>query len=199
LATLVAPGKESGCLHRTGAGVPSARIAKDLGTDLLASPYAAFLRVPGGAIASFSPELFLRRTGHELLTRPIKGTGHRQAGSAEETRERNQLTGSAKNKAENVMIVDLMPSDLGRVCHARHCHRSAAGRGRAASRDLAPGLLVRGELADRTTDADLIAAAFPQGSVTGAPKVRAMDVIHDLEVTPREAYTGAVGYRSLAG
>ncbi|MGO8956316.1 MAG: chorismate-binding protein [Streptosporangiaceae bacterium] len=171
------------------------------GIDRLGPPYAAFLRISRAqAIASFSPELFLRRTGTTVRTSPIKGTSARSDDPAVAESQRQALAASAKNRAENVMIVDLMRSDLSRVCRP-----GSVIVPRLAETQAHPGVWhlvsdVRGELSPGQTDADLIAATFPPGSVTGAPKVRAMEVISELEVVPREAYTGAIGYRSpLAG
>jgi para-aminobenzoate synthetase/4-amino-4-deoxychorismate lyase len=166
------------------------------GAAALQPPYAAFLSPPGGAIASFSPELFLRRTGREVTTSPIKGTCRRSDDEVVAARQRAELTGSAKNRAENVMIVDLMRSDLGRVCAP-----GSVTVPRLAAAEPHPGLWhlvsdVRGELPRGRSDADLVAATFPPGSVTGAPKVRAMEVIGALEAVPREVYTGAIGFRS---
>jgi para-aminobenzoate synthetase / 4-amino-4-deoxychorismate lyase len=163
-------------------------------------PYAAFLGIAGGAVASFSPELFLRRTGTTVVTRPVKGTRYRPADDAGARREREILLASGKDRAENVMIVDLMRNDLSRVCAPGSVHVS-----RLLAAEAHPGLWhlvsdVQGTMPSGTGDGDLIAASFPPGSVTGAPKVRAMEVIHELESTPREVYTGAIGYRSpLAG
>jgi para-aminobenzoate synthetase/4-amino-4-deoxychorismate lyase len=161
-------------------------------------PYAAFMRTPGGAVASLSPELFLRRSGMSVWSRPIKGTRFRPADERVAQRQRELLEHSAKDRAENVMIVDLMRNDLSQVCVPGSVHVPALVRAEAH-----PGVWhlvsdVRGTLAAGTSDGQLIAAAFPPGSVTGAPKVRAVEIIHELEATPREAYTGAVGYRSPA-
>jgi para-aminobenzoate synthetase / 4-amino-4-deoxychorismate lyase len=164
-------------------------------------PYAAYLRPSAeGAVVSLSPELFLRREGSTVSSRPIKGTGPRPAGEQEAAAARAKLERSAKNRAENVMIVDLMRSDLSRVCKP-----GSVAVPRLAAAEPHPGVWhlvseVRGELCAEAGDGQLIRAAFPPGSVTGAPKVRALEVIHELEVTPREVYTGAIGYRSpLAG
>jgi para-aminobenzoate synthetase / 4-amino-4-deoxychorismate lyase len=162
-------------------------------------PYAAFIRTPDGAVASLSPELFLRRTGTSVLSQPIKGTRSRPAGEAAALRQRGLLERSAKDRAENVMIVDLMRNDLSRVCAPGSVQVTALLRAEAH-----PGVWhlvsdVRGTLtpgAAATGDGQLIAATFPPGSVTGAPKVRALEVIHELEAAPREVYTGAIGYRS---
>ncbi len=167
------------------------------GIEQLGPPYAAFLRISADeAIASFSPELFLRRTGTTVRTSPIKGTSERSDDPAVAESQRRALAASAKNRAENVMIVDLMRSDLSRVCRP-----GSVIVPRLAEAEAHPGVWhlvsdVCGELSSGQTDAGLIAATFPPGSVTGAPKVRAMEVISELEVVPREAYTGAIGYRS---
>ncbi len=164
-------------------------------------PYAAYLRPSAkGAVVSLSPELFLRREGRAVVSRPIKGTGPRPGGDEDAAIARVKLERSAKNRAENVMIVDLMRNDLSRVCEP-----GSVIVPMLAAAEPHPGVWhlvseVRGELCSGTGDGRLIRAAFPPGSVTGAPKVRALEVIHELEVTPREVYTGAIGYRSpLAG
>ena len=147
-------------------------------------------------MASLSPELFLRRAGHTITSKPIKGTARRDGDPAEAAAQLAELERSAKNRSENVMIVDLVRNDLSRVCLP----------GTVRVPDLLdaephPGVwhlvsTVEGTLGDGVTDDDLIRAAFPPGSVTGAPKVRALEIIDELELAPREAYTGAVGYRS---
>ena len=159
-------------------------------------PYAAFLRLPEGAVASLSPELFLRRTGTSVLSRPIKGTALRSEDEAAARRQREALERSAKDQAENVMIVDLMRNDLSRVCTPGSVTVPALLHAQAH-----PGVWhlvsdVHGTLPPGTGDTELIRATFPPGSVTGAPKVRALEVICELEATPREVYTGAIGYRS---
>jgi anthranilate/para-aminobenzoate synthase component I len=158
------------------------------------------LRLPLGAVASLSPELFLRRKGRTVLSRPIKGTHGRSEHEHQAAQQRGELERSAKNRAENVMIVDLMRNDLSRVCVA-----GSVEVPRLLHAEPHPGVWhlvsdVHGTLDAACRDGDLIRAAFPPGSVTGAPKVRAIEIIHELEATPREIYTGAVGYRSpLAG
>ena len=144
-------------------------------------PYAAFLRTPDGAVASLSPELFLRRSGTDVWSRPIKGTRARPAGEQAARRQRAALRRSAKDRAENVMIVDLMRNDLSRVCRPGSVQVPALLRAEAH-----PGVWhlvsdVRGTLPAGVGDGPLIAAAFPPGSVTGAPKVRALELIHQLE------------------
>jgi para-aminobenzoate synthetase/4-amino-4-deoxychorismate lyase len=144
-------------------------------------------------VCSLSPELFLRRRGRHVVSEPIKGTAPRHDSP-------DALAASAKNRAENVMIVDLMRNDLGRVCEYGSVSVPALTEPRPA-----PGVwhlvsTVAGTLRPEVDDADLLRASFPPGSVTGAPKIRTMRVIAELEATGREAYTGAIGYASpLAG
>jgi para-aminobenzoate synthetase/4-amino-4-deoxychorismate lyase len=173
------------------------------GVTELDPPYAAFVGVsaPGTArvaVASLSPELFLRRTAGAVASKPIKGTAHRAADASQAAAQRAELEASAKNRAENVMIVDLVRNDLSRVCVPGTVTVPVL-----LGPQPHPGVwhlvsTVAGTLRPGAGDGDLIRAAFPPGSVTGAPKVRALEVIDELEASPREAYTGAVGYRSPA-
>ena len=163
------------------------------GADRLAPRFGAFLGHPSLAVASFSPELFLRRTGGQVLSSPIKGTARREGHSVG---QREHLLGSGKDRAENLMIVDLMRNDLGRVC--RYGSVAVPELWRAEEH---PGVWhlvsdVKGELRDGVSDSDLLRATFPPGSVTGAPKVRAMELVNVLEGTAREVYTGAIGIAS---
>ena len=179
-------------------GDPLDLFARSAGT--LEPRHAGLVAGPWGAVCSLSPELFLRRRGREVVTEPIKGTAPRVlAAGREATRaddNRAALEASAKDRAENVMIVDLMRNDLGRVCEYGSVEVPALNDPRAA-----PGVwhlvsTVSGTLREDAGDADLLRASFPPGSVTGAPKIQAMRVIAELEAGGREAYTGAVGYAS---
>ena len=160
------------------------------GVEQLEPAYAAFVSSPEGALASMSPELFLRRTGDEVLTSPIKGTAALDTDPAE-------LVSSAKNRAENIMIVDLMRNDLGRVSVPGSVRVPAITR---AERHAVWHLVsdVVGHVGREVRDSDLLRATFPPGSVTGAPKVRAMQLINELEATGREAYTGSIGHVSAS-
>ncbi len=173
--------------------------ATALFADLVAElrpAHAALLRGVDESVLSFSPELFLRRRGRALLSAPVKGTRARSADPIVDARNARALRDSAKERAENVMIVDLVRNDLARVAQtgsvtvpellavAPHC-----GVWHLLSR-------VAATLAPGAGDADLIAAAFPPGSVTGAPKSSALAIIDELETGPRGVYTGAVGYVS---
>ena len=148
------------------------------------APHAGALRLPdhGVHIASASPELYLRRTGQHVTSRPIKGTGERAADLL------------AKDEAENVMIVDLVRNDLGRVCRTGTV--SVPGLLEVESH---PGLVhlvstVAGDLRAGTTWPQILTATFPPGSVTGAPKLAALDIIRALEAGPRGPYCGAFGW-----
>jgi para-aminobenzoate synthetase/4-amino-4-deoxychorismate lyase len=166
--------------------------------ERLRPPYGAFVARPEGVVLSLSPELFLRRSGRQVTSRPIKGTARRPDDAARAGAERQTLERSAKDRAENVMIVDLVRNDLGRVCEP-----GSIDVPRLCVTEAHPGVWhlvseVVGTLRPSVSDEELLRATFPPGSVTGAPKVRAMEVIHELEASPREVYTGAVGYRSPA-
>jgi para-aminobenzoate synthetase / 4-amino-4-deoxychorismate lyase len=158
------------------------------GAAALAPDRAAWLADDARALASFSPELFLERRGTTVRTAPIKGT--RPAS------ERDALAASAKDRAENIMIVDLMRNDLGRVCDPGSVHVTALAEPRAHVGVWHLVSEVVGELTPGTGDAALLTATFPPGSVTGAPKLAAMDVISALEATARQTFCGAVGFAS---
>jgi para-aminobenzoate synthetase / 4-amino-4-deoxychorismate lyase len=179
-------------------GDPLDLFARTAGT--LEPRHAGVVTGPWGAVCSLSPELFLRRRGREVVSEPIKGTAPRAlADGREGTRAedaRAELAASAKDRAENVMIVDLMRNDLGRVCEYGSIRVPTLAEPRPA-----PGVwhlvsTVSGTLRPDAGNADLLRASFPPGSVTGAPKIQAMRVIAELEAGGREAYTGAVGYAS---
>ena len=156
--------------------------------EALPTDRAAFVAGPWGTVASLSPELFLMRTGRTVRSAPIKGT--RPAD------RRAELAASAKDRAENVMIVDLVRNDLGRVCAPGSVRVSALAEVRPHAGVWHMVSEVEGELRDGVGDGALLRATFPPGSVTGAPKLAALDVIAELESTGREAYTGAIGFAS---
>ncbi|MEU1377627.1 chorismate-binding protein [Streptomyces triculaminicus] len=148
------------------------------------APYAGTVRLPahGVEVATASPELYLRRSGRTVESGPIKGTGR----TAEDLLE--------KDHAENVMIVDLVRNDLGRVCATGSVTVPAL-----CAVEPHPGLVhlvstVRGQLADDVGWAGLFGATFPPGSVTGAPKASALDIIGSLEPAPRGPYCGGIGW-----
>ncbi|HEX3335255.1 MAG TPA: aminodeoxychorismate synthase component I, partial [Jatrophihabitans sp.] len=159
--------------------------------ELLDPAFGALLAGEGRALVSMSPELFLRRRGADVVSSPIKGTLPRDVPGND-----TALRRSTKDVAENVMIVDLVRNDLGRVCETGTVRVTALLDVQAH-----PGVwhlvsTVEGRLRAQFEDADLLRAAFPPGSVTGAPKLRALRAIADLEPVPRGAYTGAIGFVS---
>lgn len=163
------------------------------------APFAAYLEQGARTILSSSPELFLRSDGHEVETRPIKGTVRREDDPAADRAAAEALAASAKNRAENVMIVDLLRNDLSRVCEAASvavptlCEvESYAGLHHLVS-------AVTGVLRRHDDVLDLLAASFPGGSITGAPKLRAMEIIADIEGRARGAYCGAIGWFGFDG
>jgi len=163
------------------------------------APFAGYLDLGGWAIASASPERFVRVRAAEVVTRPIKGTRPRGPTPAEDEALKAELLASAKDRAENVMIVDLLRNDLGRVCAYGTVRPTEVCR--LETYPFVHHLVseVRGVLRPDRDAIDLLRAAFPGGSVTGAPKVRAMEIIAELEPTTRGPYCGCLGYLGFDG
>jgi len=166
---------------------------------LNSAPFAGLLVQDDWAIASASPERFLKVVGREIETRPIKGTRQRRATPEADLFTRDELRESEKDTAENVMIVDLLRNDLSRVCAAGSI--SVPQLCVAETYETVQHLVseIRGRLADPFDVWDLLAATFPGGSITGAPKVRAMEIIAELEPTVRGPYCGSLFYVSADG
>jgi para-aminobenzoate synthetase len=164
------------------------------------APHASFVRIGGVTLVSSSPERFLSvdRTG-AVESRPIKGTAPRGADPAEDARARAALAASAKDRAEHLMIVDLARHDLGAVCAVGSVHvpELMVVEPYATVHQLVSS--VRGTLAPGRDATDAVRAAFPPGSMTGAPKERTMELLDALEDRPRGPYAGAVGYLALNG
>ncbi|MHC4504813.1 MAG: anthranilate synthase component I family protein, partial [Planctomycetota bacterium] len=164
------------------------------------SPFAAFLDAGDGrAVLGSSPERFLRLRGRDIETRPIKGTRPRGVGPLEDKASAEELLASAKDAAELAMIVDLERNDLGRVADYGSVRVAEARTLEAYPTVFHLVATVVGELAAGRDAVDLIKASFPGGSITGAPKVRAMEIIEELEPTARSVYTGGLGWLDLAG
>ena len=163
------------------------------------APYSAYLEYPWGAVLSSSPEQFLKVERGAVTTRPIKGTRPRRADPEADAAEREALLGSAKDRAENVMIVDLLRNDLGKNCEIGSVSvpRLFALESFAKVHHLVSN--VTGRLAADRHVVDLLRGCFPGGSITGAPKRRSMEIIEELEPTRRSVYCGAIGYISFCG
>jgi para-aminobenzoate synthetase component 1 len=167
--------------------------------DANPAPFGAYLSCGPRQILCTSPELFLRSDGRHVETRPIKGTARRVADPAADREVAARLIGSRKDRAENVMIVDLLRNDLSRVCASASVHvpvlcglETYAGLHHLVSS-------VTGELAPGRDALDLVEASFPGGSITGAPKIRAMEIIGEIEGRPRGVYCGALGFLGFDG
>jgi para-aminobenzoate synthetase component I len=164
------------------------------------APFAAFLRFPEVEIVSSSPERFLKVDASGLAeSRPIKGTRPRGKTPAEDERLRNQLHDSPKDQAENVMIVDLVRNDFGRVCRYGSVRVPEFLSIEKYATVFQMVSTVEGQLAEGRDRFDLIRACFPGGSMTGAPKIEAMKVIDTLEPVTRGIYSGAIGYLDFRG
>ena len=161
--------------------------------------FAAFLDYGDIQIASSSPERLLNFDGKTVEARPIKGTRRRDADPARDAALIAELAASRKDRAENVMIVDLLRNDLSRVCSPGSVRVPVlCGLESYASVHHLTSV-VTGELRPGKTMGDLIAAAFPGGSITGTPKIRAMEIIAEIEQAPRGVYCGSIGYIGLNG
>lgn len=167
--------------------------------DASPAPFASFFNFGEGTIVSSSPERFLSCRNGIVETKPIKGTRPRGSTPDEDTQLAAALLASEKDRAENVMIVDLLRNDLSRVCedHSVDVEKLCELESFANVHHLVS--TVRGRLRQGMTSADLLAACFPGGSVTGAPKRRAMEIIAELEPTTRGPYCGAIGWLGADG
>jgi anthranilate synthase component 1 len=158
------------------------------------APFAASVRFGGMTILSSSPERLMRINGREVSTRPIAGTRPRLGDAEQQLRDRAELVGHPKERAEHIMLIDLERNDLGRVCEAgsvtvneymvtetyAHVHHIVSN--------------VRGTLREDRSPIDALRALFPGGTITGCPKVRCMQIIAELEGAGRGAYTGSLGW-----
>jgi para-aminobenzoate synthetase component I len=163
------------------------------------APFAAWLDCGDLSVASSSPERFVQVRDGRVEARPIKGTIARSADPLEDERLAAALLASEKDRAENVMIVDLLRNDLSRVCRPHSVNVPVLNglESYASVHHLVS--VVEGILADGRDVADLIGAAFPGGSITGAPKIRAMEIISEIEGIERGVYCGSIGYLGFEG
>jgi len=163
------------------------------------APFAGYFDLGPFQIVSASPERFLRVSEGQVETRPIKGTRPRTGQAADDRQAAAELEASDKDRAENVMIVDLLRNDLSRVCRPESVRVSQLCEVETYRHVVHLVSAVRGTLGEGRGPLDLVQAAFPGGSVTGAPKVRAMEIIAELEPAARGAYCGSLGYLGLDG
>ncbi|MFD3444291.1 anthranilate synthase component I family protein [Microbacteriaceae bacterium 4G12] len=164
------------------------------------APHAGLIRLGESTLISASPERFLRVTPDGIATtRPIKGTRRRDADDREDRRLRRELVESDKERAENLMIVDLMRNDLSRVCRLGSVRVTALLQVESYAQVHQLVSTVEGRLAEGITAVDAVRALFPAGSMTGAPKLRAIEILDVLEGGPRGMYSGAFGYLGVDG
>jgi para-aminobenzoate synthetase/4-amino-4-deoxychorismate lyase len=159
--------------------------------------YAAFLNLGERAVLSFSPELFFRINHTGIIeSKPMKGTAPRARTTAEDEAVATWLKGDEKNRAENLMILDLIRNDFGRICKTGSITAPSLFVVERFQTLFQMTSTVRGELKDGITFKEIFESIFPCGSITGAPKIRAMQLISELEAAPRGIYTGAIGFIS---
>jgi len=163
------------------------------------APFAAFIQGGDFQVLSSSPERFLRVKGQGVETRPIKGTRPRGNTERDDAWYRAQLVSSEKDRAELNMIVDLERNDLGKVCQYGSVEVTRHAQCESYARVHHLVSTVEGKLRDNSDVADLLRAAFPGGSITGAPKIRSMEIIDELETRTRSVYTGSIGYIGFDG
>jgi anthranilate synthase component I len=163
------------------------------------SPYMYFLRLPGVTIAGSSPEVLVTVQGRRATMRPIAGTRPRGADPEADLALEAELVADEKERAEHVMLVDLARNDLGRVCRPGTVRVDEFMRVERYSHVMHLVSDVVGELAGEVAAFDVLAASFPAGTVSGSPKVRAMEIIDDLERHRRGPYAGCVGYFDFSG
>jgi para-aminobenzoate synthetase component 1 len=188
-----ATGLDAGALADTSAALCAALAA------VSPAPHSAWLGCGDHAVVSASPERFLELRGRRAETRPIKGTRPRGGDDAEDRRLGAELVASAKDRAENVMIVDVLRNDLGRVCETGSVRALRLCELEAFPQVFHLTSTIEGRLEPGRDAFDLLHACFPGGSITGAPKIRAMEIIDSIEPVRRHVYTGAVGYVDWRG
>ena len=163
------------------------------------APFSAFIRLADSAILSISPERFLQCRQNKVQSKPIKGTIERSKDKRQDEENAKILAVSTKDRAENVMIVDLLRNDISKACIA-----GTVKVPKLFDIESFPAVhhlvsTVEGQLADNKDNTDLLRGAFPGGSITGAPKIRAMEIIEELEPHRRSVYCGSIGYISTCG
>ena len=163
------------------------------------APFAAYMKLDKFSVVSSSPERFLKIENRIVQTRPIKGTKPRGRNMVEDKKNRLELLNSEKDKAELLMIVDLERNDLSKVCKSNSVKVKSLFELEEYSTVYHLSSTIEGELKDEFNSIDCIKACFPGGSITGAPKIRSMEIIEELEPTMRNIYTGCIGYLGFEG
>ncbi|WP_404362353.1 aminodeoxychorismate synthase component I [Marinobacter sp.] len=163
------------------------------------TPFSAFLDLDEQQIVSLSPERFVRIEGGQVETKPIKGTRRRGATATEDVALRDELVASEKDRAENLMIVDLLRNDLGRSCATGSVRVESLFRVESYRNVHHLVSTITGRLRDGVTPFRALMRAYPGGSITGAPKIRSMEIIQELEAQPRGPYCGSIFYLSSHG
>jgi aminodeoxychorismate synthase component I len=163
------------------------------------APHAAYLRLGDETVLSSSPECFLKMSGKRISTRPIKGTRPRRRDPEEDEHQAFELKTSPKEIAELVMITDLERNDLGRVCEFGSVSATELLHLERYAQVFHLVSTVEGELRKDVSQVAAVAACFPGGSISGAPKKRALEIIRELEPSPRGLFTGAIGYFGYNG
>ena len=167
--------------------------------EINAAPFAAYMNIGESQISSASPERFLSVNDRRAKTQPIKGTSPVIDDEALNNKEKEKLLGSTKDKAENVMIVDLLRNDLSKCCKKDSVQVSRLCELQSFTSVHHLVSTITAELKDDQTPTDLLKACFPGGSITGAPKIRAQEIIDELEPTKRGPYCGSIGYIGFDG
>ena len=160
------------------------------------TPYNTYMKTPLGELLSFSPELFFRLEGRKIITKPMKGTAPRGKNCEEDKNNFNFLKTDIKNRAENIMIVDLLRNDLGRIAKVGTVNVDKLFEIESHPTVFQMTSEISAELKDEINLADIFKAIFPCGSITGAPKISTMRVIKELEPFNRNIYCGAIGFLS---
>lgn len=174
-------------------GISPIAIYKEL-RKLNPSPYMGYLHTPDFQIISGSPELLIQKNGQHVSTRPIAGTRSRGKDDNEDQALVNELIENEKERAEHIMLVDLERNDLGRVCEYGSVHVDEFMTVEKYSHVMHIVSHVSGQLAEEQTVSDLVEAMFPGGTITGAPKIRTLEIIEELEPVKRGIYTGSLGW-----
>jgi para-aminobenzoate synthetase component 1 len=167
--------------------------------ELNSAPFSCYLNLPKAQILSSSPERFLKLSGGIVETKPIKGTRPRKPDNAEDQLQIKSLETSHKDRAENLMIVDLLRNDISKTCQRGSVKVPVIFDVESYATVHHLVSTVTGLLAEDKHALDLLKSCFPGGSITGAPKIRAMEIIEELEPNRRGVYCGAIGYIGFDG